>query len=320
MKKILRNIALLLVPILLYYTVFILFEPNNYFGLHKAATGTDIMAALRSYEDAPTPGIIVGDSRMAKLNPQTVESVSGTPYANLAYGGASMKEQLDIVNWARQKNPKLQRVVFMLSFYTLNAAYAHNRQVIEALNNPFVYLTNLGYNINMLTELYYKINGVPTGGDGETMNPADYTYVDFTVPATGEVVQIRSKLATHLADINERCQKWELNRSELERLLATIDDCEKNGIEFVVVLPPAHPDTFLYVVNPYGIEAPMQEALVQLKQSPALVLDYEFDPLRPLPDDAFYDCFHLDTERGLPQWTATLFNDIKANGQTGQTN
>ncbi|MDL2325019.1 hypothetical protein LJC61_07750 [Ruminococcaceae bacterium OttesenSCG-928-A16] len=316
MKKLLRNIALLLLPILLYYGIFIMFEPNNYFGLHKAAAGTDIMAALRNYEDAPTDALILGDSRLAKFDMQLVGSIANREYANLAYGGASLNEQLDILDWAREQNPQLKQVVFMLSFYNLNQAYAHNRMVIDALNNPFVYLTNLGYNINMLTELAYTITGVPTGGDGETMNPTDYTYVDFTVPATGQTVTIRQKIASHLGDINERCQNWALNTGELQRLLQTIDDCQQQGIEFIIVMPPAHPDTFLYVVNPYGINGPMQTVLAQLKQSPALLLNYEFEPLHPLRDDQFYDCFHLDMKRGLPQWTEELFTDIQNGGQT----
>lgn len=310
MKKLLRNIAILLVPIVLYYAVFIIFEPNNYFGLKEKATGTDIMAALRNYETSPSPGIILGDSRMAKFDSGIIAENSSMQYANLAYGGAGMKEQLDILDWAMEKNPNLEQVVFMASFYTFNKGYSHDRMVIKALQNPFVYMTNLGYNINMLTELLYFITGVPPGAENETADPGAYTYMDFTVPATGETVKIRSTLATHLGDINERCQKWELNTDVLERLLQTIDKCAEKGIDFVIVLPPAHPDTFLYVVQPYGITQPMLNTISVLNQSPATVLDYEFEDLYSLRDDQFYDCFHLDTERGLPQWTARLFRDI----------
>lgn len=310
MKKIVRNLALLLVPIVLYYTIFIIFEPNNYFGLHKSATGTNIIATLRNYQKHPTEGVILGDSRLAKVDLTMVDSISEIDYTNLSYGGASLKEQLDILNWSIEKNPDLKQVIFLVSFYTLNKSYSHDRQVIEALNNPFVYMTNLGYNINMLTEVYYKLTGTPTGAAEETMNPADYTYTNFTVPSTGQTVEMRETLAKHLAEIDERCAKWELDQPTLDTLIKTISLCEKKGISFVTVLPPDHPDVYEYIVKPYGIDAPMQEALVQLRETSSLVLDYEFSA-NGLTDEQFYDCFHLDTERGLPQWTQQLFTDIE---------
>ena len=35
MRNILKKLALLLVPVAAYFAVFLAFEPNNYFGLHK---------------------------------------------------------------------------------------------------------------------------------------------------------------------------------------------------------------------------------------------------------------------------------------------
>lgn len=309
MKKLIRNIALLLIPIFIYYTIFIIFEPNNYFGLRKSATGTNIIATLRNYERTPTEGVILGDSRLAHMDMNVVSTLTTTTYTNLSYGGASLQEQIDILNWTLEKNPDLEEVIFLVSFYTLNKSYSHNRMVIDALNNPLVYMTNLGYNINMLTELFYTITGVNQGSTEETMDPKEYMYAPFTVPSTGETVEMRETLANHLLSIDERCAKWELNTDVFDELLQVIDECAKRGITFYIVLPPDHPDVYEYVVKPYGIEKPMQQVLAQLNASGAFVLDYEFTE-NGLQDDQFYDCFHLDTKRGLPQWTTELFTAI----------
>lgn len=322
MKRLLRNIALLLLPILLYYALFIVFEPNNYFGLRKSATGTNIMATLRAYQNNPGNAIILGDSRTAKFDLDEVQRLTGVRYDNLSYGGASLKEQLDVLDFALTQNPELKQVVFGLSFYTLNKGYNHDRMVIQALNNPFVYLTNLGYNINMLTTVLDHFSPDREVGDkDETQRPEDYKYVEYTEPVSGETTTLRKTIADHLygggGGVAPRSVGWELNEAQLARLLETIDACAARGITFVVVLPPMHEDVRHWVVEPYGIDgAPLRGALAALNASPALVEDYEFAHPGALGDTDFYDGFHLDIERGLPKWTEMLFSDIAR--QTGE--
>ena len=310
MKKLLRGIALLLLPVLAYYALFLAFEPNNYFGLKKKADGTDIMAVMRQYEKTPGERIVLGDSRTAKLDPALVQQLSGHSWDNLSYGGASLKEQLDILDWALKIQPDMQQVLFMVSFYPLNKSYNHDRNVVAAAKNPLLYLTNLGYNINMLVNLAAHLDpNEKVGIEDETEDPAKYEYVEYTVPVTGEVVQMRSTMARHLGQLTPRTKDWELNQEQFDRLIKTIAVCREKGIDFVVVLPPASPEVMEYLVKPFGIDAPMQGVLQALGDSGARVLDYEFSP-NGLADDQFYDGFHLDMERGLNPWTERLFADM----------
>ena len=315
LRRFLLGTALALLPIVLYYCLFLAFEPNNYFGLHQKADGTGIMAALRAYGSAPQNRIILGDSRLAKLDEAQVTEATGHSYANLSYGGASLQEQLDILDWALAQNPHMEQVLFMASFYPLNQAYDHDRNVVAAVGNPFVYVTNLGYNLNMLTNLLNHLTpGAEVGGDGESMEPADYTYVDFTLP-NGQVVPMRETMARHVAEVAARSQGWALNQRQLNRLVAAIDTCTRRGIAFVVVLPPASAQVQRYVIDEYGIRPPMVAVVDGLQKTGALVLDYEIGPAaNALRDDQFYDGFHLDLKRGLPQWTKTLFADIARGG------
>lgn len=309
--KLLRNIVLVLLPILLYYCVFVAFEPNNYFGIKKQADGTDIIAALREYEKNPQKNIILGDSRMAKFDLAIAQEASGTQYTNLSYGGASFKEQLDLVDWAMEIQPDLEEIVFGLSFYTLNQGYSHDRKVIDALNNPLAYMTNLGYNINMLTNLINHLTpNTDVGDKGETANPEEYEYAQFINPANGKAITLRKDIGEYLEEITPRTKDWQLNEAQFTRLLETIQTCEEKGIRFIVVFPPAHENVMKYVVRAYGVETPMLKCIAQLNEQPAVVLDYEFTNRPPLRDDQFFDGFHLDIERGLDEWTEILFNDI----------
>lgn len=311
MGKFIRKVAIILAPILIYFAIFVAFEPNNYFGIKPKADGTDIIAALREYQANPQDRIILGDSRMAKFDPKLVEEITGHSYANLAYGGATITEQLDILNWALEQNPNLSEVVFMVSFYTFNESYNHNRRVISVLNNPLAYVTNLGYNINMLTNMMdHIVPGTEVGGDTETKNPADYKYEEYILPTISQPVTMRTEIGEHITNMLGRSSTWQLNEEVFERLIDSIRTCKKNSVRMFIVLPPAAPDVYRYMVEPLGIEQPMQEAISELLASGADVCDYEFSELDLLQDEDFYDGFHLDLERGLPKWTRMLFEEI----------
>ncbi|MFV0413892.1 MAG: hypothetical protein ACK5L3_11625 [Oscillospiraceae bacterium] len=314
MKKLLRNICLLLLPIVLYYCVFLVFEPQNYFGLRsKTYTGT-VFGALRSYERNPVNSIIIGDSRMAHFDMDTVEQIAGRPFGNLAFGGATLAEQLGLLDWWLEKYPQIDEVVFELSFYTLNANYNTNRtEAIQAgLSNPFLYLTNLNFNLEALQNVVFALQGQPLGGgEAETEDPATYTYTRYTTPA-GQTVEMRTRLAEYLAYIAPTAEKWQPWESEFEALLKAVNKYTARGIRFTVVLPPVHPTVAEYIIKANGIDGPMREMLGRLGETGALVLDYEIENPPVFADDQYFDGFHLDYERGLPAWAEMLFADINA--------
>jgi hypothetical protein len=91
----------------------------------------------------------------------------------------------------------------------------------------------------------------------------------------------------------------------------TIETLTARGMRFVVVLPPTHPCMMEYAIKPYGIYGPMVDMVEQLKGTDALVLDYEITDPPNFRDDQYFDGFHLDSERGLPEWTKMLFAAIR---------
>lgn len=315
MKNILKKAALLLAPVALYFCLFAAFEPNNYFGLRASAASEAPVACLKAYEQAPGPRVIIGDSRFAHFDMQQAEAVSGRAWQNLAFGGASLREGVDVLNWVLEQNPNLEEVVFGLSFYTVTSTYDADRMstLQKTLDNPLAYLFNLEYNVNMLTALSERLRGVSGGGSEETGDwawPADYTGPD------GTIYQLHTRLATYPAALLPRCRGWALNEEQLERFCAAAAACRARGVRLTVVLPPMAEVVLTDACRPYGIDRQMEEEFLPRLAGWALfygfrVLDYEWQDRPAFDDDKqFFDGFHLDTVYGLPVWVDQLFTDI----------
>lgn len=307
MKAFWAKLALFLLPVALYLCVFCAFEPNNYFGLRKNTNGNAPIARIRAYQQNPAPNIIVGDSRMAHFDMALVEQTAGEPFANVAYGGASLEESVDEFYYLYENYPNIQRVVFGLSFYTLNINYrtVNRMQALETqLANPAAYVLNLEYNINMLTALSDKLRGLPDVEETAEHTPDEY------VDENGAPLAFRRDLMDYTETLAPICANYAINETALARLLEMAEFCERNNVALTLVLPPMDESVRALVCEPNGIDAAMQPVLARLRETGATVLDYEWTNVPDYPDTAYYDGFHLDTRHGLPQWTQTLFSEV----------
>ena len=61
MKNILKKLALLCIPVVVWFVFFAAFEPNNYFGLKASATSSQPVARVRAYQQEPGTNLILGD-------------------------------------------------------------------------------------------------------------------------------------------------------------------------------------------------------------------------------------------------------------------
>jgi hypothetical protein len=73
-KHIIKKLALLFVPVYLWFAFFVAFEPNNYFGIKKTASSSQPVARVRAYEQSPGTNLIIGDSRLAHFDMDLVDS------------------------------------------------------------------------------------------------------------------------------------------------------------------------------------------------------------------------------------------------------
>ncbi len=351
MKKLLLKFALALIPIAIYLAVFIAFEPNNYFGLQNNSSTNSPIARIRAYEAEPENAIILGDSRMAHFDMQLVEEIMQRGVSNVSYGGAGLEESIDEFYYLYSINPDIDTVIFGLSFYTLNEAYSpvNRMQTVQTqLENPAAFIFNLEYNINALTvmtdRLSYALRGIAYDDviASATYTQEDYMQGDIQLSHRKNLIDYAATLYTNCAnggtqilpqrqydensnlinaheisnyilnDISEENSKFSINEYALQQLLLLAEFAEQNGINLIFVLPPMDESVRELVCEPLGIDDAMQEALSALANSGANVIDYEWANSPNYDDEYFYDGFHIDVLNGLPQYTAMLFEEVKA--------
>lgn len=316
MKYIVKRIALLLAPVYLWLAFFVAFEPNNYFGLKSSASSSQPVARVRAYQQAPGSRLILGDSRLAHFDLSLVEQLTGQSWQNLAFGGASLKETLDLANYVLDTGHPIDELLVEVSFYTLNENYNTDRfaALETTLNNPAAYCLNLEYNVNALTVFMDTLRGTP-----DTIESGDWTKEDY-LDADGNAIPLHRILYDYPAAITPKCRAWALNEGELARLEALAARCKERKVALTVVLPPMADLVRTEVCVPFGIDAAMAEVLPTLHgwaaQYGFALLDYEWSGSVITDDDTqFYDGFHLDEKYGLPDWTRQLFTDMAASGR-----
>ena len=327
MKNILKKLALLGIPLLLYLCWFAAFEPNNYFGLRSISGSTQPIARIRAYQQAPGANLLLGDSRMAHFDMQLADDASGKTWQNLAFGGASLRETIDLANYVLDSGNEVDELVVGLSFYTLNAQYDTDRMssLQDTLDHPLAYLFNLEYNVNTMTNFTNWLLWARQRAAGQTAQSwaeaqqesetGDWTAADYFAP-DGTPYTLHAKLAEYPDVIRGRCEGWTLNTAMLAELEALAARCQAEGVKLTLVFPPMADNVRSEVCVPLGIDQKMTDVLPTLEgwqaQYGVTLLDYEWTALPAFDDDRqFYDGFHLDTAYGLPQWTKTLFSALK---------
>lgn len=314
MLHILKRLALLLTPVYLWLAFFVAFEPNNYFGLKADTDSSQPVARVRAYQQEPGNRLIIGDSRLAHFDMDLVAEVSGQEWQNLAFGGASLRESLDLADFVLDSGNEVEEILFELSFYTVNANYDTDRfsALEETLNNPLAYCLNLEYNVNALTMFMNTVNNTPDTIESGDWGPADY------FDEEGNAIPLHWKLYQYPSLIDSKCSSWSVNEEELLRLGDLARRCSEEGVKLTIVLPPMAEIVRTEVCEKYAIDEKMQADVLPLLQEwsndyGCTVLDYEWGGSCITDDDTqFFDGFHLDEKYGLPDWTRQLFTEMGA--------
>lgn len=311
MANIIKKLALLAIPVAVWFCFFVAFEPNNYFGLKTAASSSQPVARVRAYEQHPGENLILGDSRLAHFDMASAEQASGKAWQNLAFGGASLQETLDLADFILDSGNPVDTMLFELSFYTLNAHYNTDRfaALQKTLDNPLAYCLNLEYNVNALTVFMDTVKGTPDTIESGDWGPADYLTAD------GTSIPLHLKLYEYPSVIAPRCENWALNTAQYARLRTLAERCKERGIALIFVTPPMAELVRTEVCDRYGISEAMAGVLPDIQalcdETDATLLEYEWSGSCITDDDTqFFDGFHLDERYGLPDWQRELFTAI----------
>lgn len=306
MTKLLKKLALVMLPVVIYFAIFIYFEPYNYFGLkHNEYVSDSAIVRVRNFLANPADVIILGDSRMAHFDIDLVESIVGEDVGQLAFGGASINESMDLLEYALKTNPDIHTIYFGASFYTLNRNYYKDRmsQIETIATNPLAYMLNFNYNMEMLNEIRWFILGE------ENVHKRDegiWTEEDY-LNEDGTPRKYRKNLQEFAENLYNVCYGYEYDQGDVDRYLELAQQCKDRGITLYTVLPPLDDSMIDIVVHPLGLEQYIEKFIGQVEDYTTL-LNFEYNETNIFTQDEFYDGLHLDVVRGMPRYTQMLFD------------
>ncbi|MCK5344270.1 MAG: hypothetical protein KAR20_12740, partial [Candidatus Heimdallarchaeota archaeon] len=216
MKRFLINILILAIPLIVYLMVTVLVDPFNYLNVSKLVDDSvkfeisqevsPHMYKLLDFENNPRGKIVLGDSRSNGL----YHCMDSTQWANLAYGGGSLKEMVQSFWWAAE----IQKLDTVLVGMDLNLYNKYNKrfyveETIEAQNNFFSY----AFNKNIFRSTYMILKSL-VSKQKISINETSMTKEEFWQFQLNETPEKFYKKITYpdnyysnLLDISEYCSE-----------------------------------------------------------------------------------------------------------------
>ena len=306
MFKLVKKLALIALPIVIYFGIFIYFEPYNYFNLrHDEYVDDSAIVRVRRYSHEPSDIVVLGDSRMAHFDTALASRYAGEDVKMLSFGGASLNESMDLLEFAIETNPDLHTVYFGVSFYTLNENYYKDRMshIKTIATNPFAYMLNFNYNIEMLNEIKFALMGIKNVAEKDEghWDESDYLNED------GTPRKYRKNLEEFAVNaIRPVCDGYIFDTRDMERYIELMKLCQEKGIKTYTVLPPVDVSIKDLVIDYLDLSQYIFTFISEVSPY-TTVLNYEYPEEPIFTQDEFYDGLHLDVVKGLPGFTQMLF-------------
>lgn len=149
-----KKLFLFSLPFLLIISVELIIDPYNYFSegrneklsrLKKEISQKDnpYLFKLVAYDRNPCSTIILGDSRIMELKPSLFESYSNEKVANIAIGGGTIQDAIEIFKYVTTRHP-IKKVFWGVSIETYSGTLLRNRAKpsLEIKNSYARYLLN----------------------------------------------------------------------------------------------------------------------------------------------------------------------------------
>jgi len=232
-KTFLRRLALFSVPAVVCLAVMIMIDPFNFFGVsHVVPDGLKseisqkinyAMWKMLAYRQDPVPNLLLGDSRVADLDEEYVEDITGVPWTNFGYGGGSLREAIQTF-WFASEHVELERVCFGVNLHTYNANNNKDRvsEVEAALRNPLLYCVNA----NVVTAAGKLITAMIMG-EPESIGRPPMTREEFWKFQLEQVTRVYFEGYRYPADYHRD-------------LTEVAEHCRREGIELLFVVMPNH--------------------------------------------------------------------------------
>ena len=305
MKRILKKLLLISLPFVLLFAFFFAFEPYDWFTLRGEhwymcrAIASKRVLMLQQPEN-----LIFGDSHIANLNTGYIAEIGGGDWHMMAYGGATLGENIADFWWATE-HTEMKRVVFGLSFYSMNDYHyaARHDAAVQNAESLLTFVSDFSHWQQAWNNFAVQVMDLAadlTGNDALRIavdDPSSMT--QDTRPATeyGED-GMRTDLVDYSQQILAAVQGGYSCFGYCEQLGEVIDYCNENGIEITFVLFPSHDIIWDEVILPLSLRTHIAYYKDYLKTR-ATVLDMELQSELSANDAVFLDGFHVVLEQKM---------------------
>jgi len=182
---------------------------------------------LSKFNNSPSSHILLGDSRMAGVNEDTISLATNKKYINMAYGGGSMPEAISTF-WHCSKVTKLESVTWGINIDGYNKIKALNRNIEaeKVLKNPLRYIVNMSTLQSGVLLTKEKLSGEKEEIERPNTTPEKFWRLQMT--------QL----------IPQQLEKYEYPDNYYKELKEIKAFCDSSKIELTFVVFPSHDDVY----------------------------------------------------------------------------
>ncbi len=244
MNKFITKFLIFVSPILAYFIFVYVADPYLYFQRRYSAIDPSIydfyarrqndpMVKLISFRKNPQKNILLGDSRMELVEIGQMAEVTGKPFSNLAFGGATLKEMLAAF-WYTTRTVQLQSVYFGINFSRFQDVEVPDRvkPVLDVLKNPLLYFVSR----DVFAPLFLQFSDAVRGG------------------ATGVAVSKDVLWQRQLISSDELFRHFQGHARRERELREVAEFCRRHEIQFGFVIFPTHQDLQNRIDNEFGLK------------------------------------------------------------------
>lgn len=244
MIKLYRKLLFLFFTFIVYILFFVSFDVNDKFGIRRkvlhnlpdiknisydgtetsysAYSNFDYISRMEKSNDTDYT-IILGDSRLERLNCRRMYEETGEKYVNFSFGGCTLDEGVFELKYLLPRI-KIKKVIFLIDFYTLNKYRNLNR--VEKIPDMTIcnYIFDYWNTRRMFEEFIAYVN-------------------HLSVPqniAKEKIVEGNKDFIAHLKNVINESVPYSINGDSLDELNGLLQELSKNETEFIFFVPPVY--------------------------------------------------------------------------------
>jgi hypothetical protein len=301
MRKLSEKILILLFLALLYILLFLSFDTNDKFGVRINILHNLSDIKIISYDGTKTAyspyanfdyikhmervgatdyTVILGDSRLQRVNCQRMYKETGEKYVNLSFGGCTLDEEVFELKYLMSRL-KMKKVIFLVDIYTLNKYRNLNRLAKIPDMTIQNYIFDYWNNKTMLEELgdYIKFNCIKQNKVNE------------------KVAWDNKRFILHISNVLQDSFPYAINQDALDELDMLVRDLEKKGTDVIFYIPPVYKVFYNEMLEKHNLVSELSLLIQKLSQN-ATVYDMQYLSKFTLDDKYWIDNFHL-TDEGM---------------------